>query len=380
MKHVLYILEAVEGGAWRHLRDLISELHGKSVKCSVVLSFNRQLGNDSEVFSFLNSLDVPAYEIPMKRGAAPGDMTAVLKLTRLIRRLTPDIVHAHCAKAGILGRVAAKLGKVPAVYTPHCFPFFMKDSRHCHAYSFAEKGMVGITSAIIVLSREEQAAALDLGYPPDRIHLIPNGIKLCGMALPEPADGKGLRLGFFGRPGNQKGVDDFVRLVQELNKRGIVTEGSIFGRFRHEHPTSNIQHSTSSLIKKGAGKTETDISYFGGCPQEKVIETMRGLDVIVMPSAWEGLPYVLLEALDAGVPVSAYRVGGIGDVVQHGVSAMLADPGNFDELLENTADLCDAGLRRRIAEGGRAAVRDYTLTRMSEATLAVYESVCVNVF
>ncbi len=145
--------------------------------------------------------------------------------------------------------------------------------------------------------------------------------------------------------------------------RGISTEGNIFGCLAPEHSTSNLENSKSF------------IRICGNCPQAQVIETMRGLDVIVMPSRWEGLPYVLLESLDAGVPVSAYRVGGIGDVVEHGVSAMLAEPEDFEGLVKNTAKLCDDSLRQKIAEGGREAVKPYMLDRMVEATLDVYENV-----
>ncbi len=367
MKRVLYIIEAVEGGAWRHLRDVIRATHGKTLECRVALSFERHLDNVDSVRSFLESINVPLYEIPMKRGAAPGDMAAVLKLTKLIRDLQPDLVHAHCAKAGVLGRVAAKLGKVPAVYTPHCFPFLMKDDGFSRAYSMVERGMVRVTSAIIVLSLEEQGEARNLGYPENRIHLIPNGIKPCGLDLPQINNNGVLKLAFFGRSGAQKGNDEFARLVRDLNMRGIRTEGNIFGRLAPEHLTSNIQHPTPNLEK-----SKNFIRICGNCPQEQVIEKMRDFDVVVMPSRWEGLPYVLLEALDAGVPVSAYRVGGIGDVVEHGVSAMLAKADDFDGLVENTAQLFDADLRRKIAEEGQKVVAAYTLDRMVEATLAVY--------
>ena len=389
MKHILYILEAVEGGAWRHLKDLLGAIHGKTVECSVVLSFERHLDNVDEVRSFLASLNVPLYEIPMKRGAAPGDMAAVLKLKKLIRKIQPDLVHAHCAKAGVLGRVAAKLAKVPSIYTPHCFPFFMQDTRCSPVYTFIEKGMVKITSSIIVLSEEEQAAALQLGYQQDRINLIPNGIKSCGLPLPEITEHKPLRLGFFGREGAQKGTEEFVRLVEELNRQGVECVGNVCGSFAPERPTSvfakaspdksNIQHRTSNFGKLESKNAKNFIRILGQCPQDQVVERMRSCDVVVMPSRWEGLPYVLLETLDAGVPVSAYRVGGIGDVVEHGESAMLADPEDFEGLVANTATLTDPALRRKLAESGREAVREYSLERMVDSTLEVYKNVCGSV-
>ncbi|MFO7937678.1 MAG: glycosyltransferase [Kiritimatiellia bacterium] len=366
MKHVLYVLEAVEGGAWRHLKDLIGEIHGKSVQCSVALSFERDLDNIDEVLRFLSSINVPFYEIPMKRGAVPGDMTATFKISKLIRELKPDLVHAHCAKAGVLGRIAAKLNKTPAVYTPHCFPFLMNNTRLSAAYNFVEKGMVNTSSAIIVLSREEYEASIQLGYHQQRIHFIPNGIRPCGLKLPEINNHKPLKLGFFGRDAMQKGADDFVRMIQELNQRDVECVGNIYGVFSAGHPASGFGN---------CDNCQNIIRICGRCPQDQVIRRMRECDVIVIPSRWEGLPYVLLEALDAGVPVSAYCVGGIEDVITHGVNAMLAAPGEFDDLVTNTAKLCDAALRREFAEKGRQTVAQYNLERMVAATLDVYNIV-----
>ncbi len=368
MTRILYILEAVEGGAWRHLRDLIDALHGVAIHCSVALSFERGCGNTEEVRSFLSARSVPLHELKMRRGAAPGDMAAVLNLTRMIRRMQPELVHAHSAKAGVLGRMAGRVAGVPVVYTPHCFPFLMKGERLARGYGFVERGVVGITAALIAVSREEAEAAHRLGYPHDRVHYIPNGIEPCGVELPESNSAGVLTLGFFGRDAPQKGSDTFVRLVAELNRRGVVCEGRMYGGFHHS--PSN----TANPVTEGESK---GVKRYGRCPQQQVMARMRACDAVVMPSRWEGLPYTLLEALDAGVALSSYRVGGIGDVAEHGVSAMLAEAEDFDTLVENTAALADAGLRRRLAEGGRAAVRPFTLQRMAQETLDVYRRVKV---
>jgi glycosyltransferase involved in cell wall biosynthesis len=373
MKQILHILEAVEGGTWRHLQDLVGALHGKGYTCSVVLSFERNAVNLDNERSFLASKSMPLYEIPMKRGAAPGDMTAVLKLTKLLRRLKPDLLHAHSSKAGILGRLASKLAGVPAVYTPHCFPFLMKDDKLSRFYGFIEKGVVKMTSAIIVISRQELEAARSLGYPESRIHYIPNGIESCGLDLPEICDKGSLKLGFFGRNGAQKGGDTFIRLVDELNRRGVSCEGTMYGVNESERSTSNIEHRTLNLNNEPSVERYETVSMCGGCPQDQVVGVMRGFDVIVMPSRWEGFPYVLLEALDAGVPLCVYNVGGIADVVEDGVSAMLTESEDFEGLLKNITKLRCAELRREIAAGGREAVKSYTLERMAESTLGVYE-------
>jgi glycosyltransferase involved in cell wall biosynthesis len=362
MKKVLYVLEAVEGGAWRHLRDLIDTVHGTLCECHAALSFSRCSKNSAAaVRAFLTERGVALCELPVDRSASPADIGAIFSLRRLMRELAPDIVHLHSAKAGFLGRCAAAPLRLPVVYTPHCLPVLMTASRFTPVYRLLERHVAPHTSAIIVLSREEQRAALELGYDQGTINYIPNGIRSCNLPLPAVCESESLKLGFFGRAAPQKGLDTFVRLVKELNRRGISSAGMIFG----------VSRAQATL-----GKSEKFfIEYAGCCSPEMVVSRMRDCDVIVIPSRWEGLPYVLLEALDAGVPVSAYKVGGIGDVVEHDVSAMLAPPGDFEALLENTATLRDTALRRKIAKSARTTAAPYTLERMIEATLNVYQNV-----
>ncbi len=362
MKKVLYVLEAVEGGAWRHLSDLIDTVHGTSCECHAALSFSRCSENSAAaVRAFLTERGVALYELPMDRSASPADICAIFSLRRLMRELAPDIVHLHSAKAGFLGRFAAAPLRLPVVYTPHCLPILMTTSRFTTLYRLLERHVVPHTSAIIVLSHEEQRTALELGYDHGTIHYVPNGIRSCNLPLPAVCESESLKLGFFGRAAPQKGLDTFVRLVNELNRRGIRSAGRVFG----------VPGAEPALVHSERRFFE----YAGCCSPDMVISRMRECDVIVIPSRWEGLPYVLLEALDAGVPVSAYKVGGIGDVAEHDVSAMLAPPGDFEGLLENTSALRDAALRRKIAKSARTAATPYTLERMIEATLDVYQNV-----
>ena len=372
MKRILYLLEAVEGGTWRHVRDLVDALHGKEYECQVALSFVRGESSAVDVRHFLASRNVMLHELRISRGLAIGDIFAFLKLVRVLRQSKIDLIHAHSSKAGFIGRLAAWVVRIPSVYTPHCFPFLMKKNWMVRVYWLAEFLMARLTSAIIVISRQEFAAAMHLKFDQSVIHYIPNGIKSCGLELPQHRDELPLRIGFFGRDVPQKGADTFQRLIKELNSRGVAAQGLIYSSETEKGLKKGLKKCCGCGQHANSESADSNLRWFGVCPQEQVVARMRECDVIVMPSRWEGLPYVLLEALDAGVPVSAYNVGGIGDVVRHRVSAMLAKPENFEELVSNTASLVNCRVRRNLAMQGRADVRLLTLELMVDKIISVY--------
>jgi len=365
MKRILYILEAVEGGTWRHLEDLLAGVDRSRFDCEVVLSFERRRIDKERLEASLLNLGMPLYSLPLKRRVAPlADLSALIRIVRLIKARKPDLIHAHSSKAGILGRMAGRLTGVPVVYTPHAFAFLMQ-GHGCRAgfYRWVERWAAALTSALICVSRQEAAEARALGYSDGCIHYIPNGIKLAGFWMAPAVKDSVLKLGFFGRSTAQKGDDTFVRLIAELRGREIDVEGFMYG----------FESGSERLIRAvSAKRMGLHIHLCGPIPQSGVVEQMRQMDAVVMPSRWEGLPYVLLEALAAGVPVAAYSVGGVPDVVENGKSAMLAEPGDFKGLVECIAQMRGVDLRRKLSAGGREALQNFSLEQMINQTEAVY--------
>ena len=365
MKKILYILEAVEGGTWRHLEDLLTGLDRSRFDCEVVLSFERQGVDKERLEASLLDLGLPLHVLPLKRRVAPlADLSALIRIVRLIKARKPDLIHAHSSKAGILGRMAGCLTGVPVVYTPHAFAFLMQ-GHGCRAgfYRWVERWAAGLTSALICVSREELAEARVLGYSDGCIHYISNGIKLAELGMAPAVNDSVLKLGFFGRSTEQKGDDTFVRLIAELRGREMNVEGFMYG----------FESCSERLIRAiSAKRMGLHIHQCGTIPQSGMVEQMRQMDVVVMPSRWEGLPYVLLEALAAGVPLAAYSVGGIPDVVENKKSAMLAEPGNFQGLADCIYQMQGVDLRSKLAAGGREALQNFSLEQMINKTESVY--------
>lgn len=361
MRTVLHVLEATEGGTRRHLRDLLGALDPAEFHCALAVSCRRDPGFAEDV-ALYRSRGMPVTELHMARGIAPvSDLFALLGLIRCVRRARPDLIHAHSAKAGFLARLAGAVCRVPVVYTPHVFPFMMTCGKLTRTvYRALERSVRAATAALIAVSREEEREALALGYPRERVFHIPNGV---APATEGQGTGDDKTVGFFGRLVPQKGADVLLDAAAKIPEARFVFhgDGELADMLR-----------TKAEARGLAGR----VSFAGAYPQADVVGLMRQVGIVAVPSRWEGCPYVVLEAFQAGVPVVATAVGGVTELVQDGVNGLCVPPENPDALADALrALLRDLGLRQRFAERGRVCAAEYTVAKMARAVAAVYRAI-----
>lgn len=372
MLTVLHVAESTEGGVRRHLRDLVSALDPQAFRSALAVSCGRDPA--------FGACDVPAYrargvevfEVPMRRSLSPvSDARAWLSLVRVVRRVRPDVIHAHSSKAGALARAAGALCGVPVVYTPHGFAFLMGvGSRARRFYRMAERSLRSATAALVAVSQEESREALALGYPVGRVFQIPNGLTPCVCGAIEVKEHGPLVVGFFGRLSRQKGPDLLLEAATEV----VTHLPNVLFRFYGEGEMGDALRSAVT----GRRALQACVSFQGGCPQDAAVARMREADVLAVPSRWEGCPYVVLEAFAAGVPVVAAAVGGIPDLIRSGTNGLLVAPEDSESLCDGLLRLLrEPSLRRGFAEQGRETLRTYPVERMAAAIGDVYRRVAL---
>lgn len=370
MKTVLQVLEATEGGTRRHLRDLVGALDPAAFRCVLAVSCRRDPDFQSDLAAW-RARGLEVTELAMRRGVSPfADLAALTGLVRCVRRVRPDLIHAHSAKAGALARAAGALCRVPVVYTPHAFPFLMKEGgpRRRAFYRRVERLARRGTATVIAVSREEEAAALALGYARERVALIPNGVAPCEAGAVIVRDTAALRVGFLGRLTRQKGPDLLLDAMQEVVVHLPHVRVVIYG----DGPMAAPLRARAEL-----GPLAGHVRFAGPSAQPDAVSLLRGVDVAVVPSRWEGCPYVVLEAFQAGVPVAAAAVGGVVDLIRHGENGLCVPPEDPEALGDALLTLLrDAVLRRKLAEQGRATLADLTLAQMVSRVEQVYRGVC----
>jgi glycosyltransferase involved in cell wall biosynthesis len=386
---LLHVLEATVGGTRRHLLDLClglpREQFDQHVVCSVLR--DERFLQDIET---LRGAGIEVTVLPMRRDISPlADGQCLRQLRGIMAQWRPDIVHGHSSKGGFLARLAAAgypsassgpAGKPPPysprpkiVYNPHGFAFQMRTSSlRRWLYLALERYAGGMTDRLIAPCESQRGLAVrERIVPEDRVAIIPNGIRAedfavsvdrqqFRQALGVPAEAT--LIGTVAALSPQKGLEYLVRAAAAVGRERPGVHLVVAGEGPLRGPLERL---AASL---GAAE---DTHFLGR--RDDVPQLLAALDLFVLPSLWEGLPYALLEAGAAGVPVVATDIPGNADLIQPGETGLLARPGDPLDLAVTLFRALDAPGLPHMAEALRERVRrDFTVEVMIEGHVRLY--------
>lgn len=305
------------------------------------------------------------YSLGLPEAAGPAAALplapACLRLARLVRRLRPQILHCFLLQANICGRLAGRLCRVPAVISS----LRVTEARSWpHAIDGLTASMVDCYTAVSEAVRQEAIGRARIA--PEKIITIPNGIDCADC--PAPAGSAGAAEGFTvilaGRLHRQKGHAVLLEALKLLEGRQPQVRACFFGEGPDE----------KALKKMAAGLGIAGRVRFMGVVEDGA-GAMQAADAVVVPSLWEGMPNAALEAMARARPVVASRLPGMDELVRHGSTGLLFEPGNAAALARALEALAaDPGRARAMGEAGRALVREhFSLQATVAATEALYE-------
>lgn len=373
---VTEVLEAAIGGTRRHVLDLLQNLDRERFAPELVCSLRRDpaFGRDIED---LRAQGIPVTVIPMARRIAPwADLRALLGLRRHFRHMRPDIVHAHSSKAGFLGRLAARqAGVARTVYTPHCFAFEMHVAPwRRRLYLSLERRAMRWTSRVVCVCPEERDRAVAAGLGTgERFTVIDNGVPAARPAPSAAAVAQWRET--LGIPPEAKVVGAVGRLTAQKGYATLVAAA----------PAVLVQHPETIFVVCGTGELWLELA--AQCQCLRTMDAFRfagdvddawkaygGFTVYVMPSRWEALPYGLLDAMSAGLPIVGSAVGGVPGALEHGRAGRLVPPSDNAALAAAINELLAApAVARGLGDRARVVVRDsYSLDRMIKETERLY--------
>jgi glycosyltransferase involved in cell wall biosynthesis len=295
------------------------------------------------------------------------DLKIVLRLRRLLKDLKPDILHTHLYHPNYYGRLAALgLGLKGVVASVH--NVYTRPKLHRRMWNFllsrATDRIVAVSPQVWQDVRRYDAVA------GSRLRLLPNGISLAALETAESREEakaglgvSGFCLGAVGRLEEQKGHTYLLQaLPAVLDALGEITvllagDGRLWGTLTRQARELGV----ADQVKFLGARRDMPLIY-------------QALDVFVLPSLWEGLPLALLEAMGAGLPVVATRVGGVVDVIEDGVNGRLASPGDSQALAGAIVELANRPeLRREMGSAARDTVRlRYSQEAMFKRLAALY--------
>ena len=368
------------GGPALHVSYLSAGLRDRGYATTLVAgSVSR--GEQSMAY-VAEELGVPVVTIPhLHREISPlRDLLATARLARIMRSERPTILHTHTAKAGAVGRMAALLaGRARPPIIVHTF--------HGHVlrgyfgrfwtgvFRLLERMLARITDALVAVSPEVRDELVALGVAPaSKFRVIRLGIALDTRVPADDAaraetrrvmgipDGRFV-VGWIGRMTGVKRTDVLLRGFRALREDGVDALLCMVG----DGPD---RESVEQLADELGIARECLFTGY----QEDVGPFFAAFDVFVLPSGNEGTPVTAIEALAAGCPVVATRVGGVPDVVTDGEDGFLVAPAAVEELAGRLAELArNPDLRARMGASGRERMRTrYSVDRLIDDTDRLY--------
>lgn len=359
---ICHVVEAYEGGIRRHLHDILLNLPASRYEQSVAISLSRR----SDAVEEIKSLGFRVIELPMARRISPvRDLRSLTKLVQHLKASTVQIVHGHSSKAGIIGRIAGRLAGKKTVYTPNGWAFgpFMS-RRKSWVYARIERMALAWTDLLINVSDSERRLALEYGIRSESQLVIPNAVQMPDVELTRPCmhGASDLTLGFLGRLAEQKNPFFLLDIMEALRAEPVRLVIAGDGPMR-ESLTAGFY--TRGLLHK--------VEFLGMVSGPE--QVMPRTDLFLLPSLWEGMPYVLLEAHAFGVPCLASRVVGNTDVVDHGVTGFLLDPQDPAAWADQIKQMSrDRQLVQAMGERAREhAARHFSIEGMVDRLTRAYE-------
>lgn len=292
----------------------------------------------------LEAAGIPHKAVTMTRNISPlSDLVALWRLYRLLRRERVTIVHTHTPKPGLLGQLAARLAGVPIVInTIHGFYFHdHMSARQRRFYIWMEKIAARCSDLILSQNREDMQTAIREGIcKPEKIRHLGNGIDLSrfqpaqisAAAIAQKRDELGIAtdtpvVGFVGRlAARRKGFLDFLAAGQQIAHQIPDVRFLIIGQADTGKPDA-----VEPAVASEYGIADNCL-FLGRQPNDELPLLYSLMNVIVLPSLFEGMPRAIMEAAAMGVPAVVTDVKGNREVVEHGRNGLRVPLGDVPTL------------------------------------------------
>jgi glycosyltransferase involved in cell wall biosynthesis len=298
------------------------------------------------------------------------DLTAAWQLARVLKRLAPDVIHAHDAHAIALASLALSLstsfraGPRPALVASRRVDFHLRNN------SFSRWKHRQVDCFIAASDAIRRMLVAD-GIPEERTVTVHEGVDVESIDAAPPVN---LHEAYW-LPHHAPIVGNVAALVPHKGQRHLIDAAQLV--VRQLPDTRFVIFGEGELrpqLERHVHEHRLDKHALLPGFRPDVIGCLKGFDVFVMSSVTEGLGTSLLDAMACGKPIVATRAGGIPEIVQDGVNGLLVPTRDPHALADAIVRLLgDAELRRRMAEAGLARVRErFTVERMIAGTASVY--------
>jgi glycosyltransferase involved in cell wall biosynthesis len=375
---VLHLVESTLAGVRRHVIDLLSGLnqdYPDQVELHLGYSLRRADGNFKENQKILESLGVKCFECDMTRSVNPlVDTRAVIQIVDYIKRYEIDIVHTHSAKAGYVGRLAAKFSsQTKSIYTPHASPFRLSTKYHILE---ALAGWL-LSDAIIAVSGAEREELISNKIcSGQKTYTINSGIPSTVFTRSSATINLGhptrkFVVGTVGRLSLQKAPKRFIEIAERTLEKFPDVEFRWIG-------DGELRPEIEQMIQ--SKRLTEKVKIIGWL--DNVEKALLEFDVFLLNSDYEALSYTPMEAMRAGLPCVLSDVTGSSDLVKKGETGFIVFPADIDGYVTSIIQLLsDQNLREKMGQAGHIRWQEkFHLSSMVFSTAHLYQDLLPTYF
>ncbi|MBZ0257319.1 glycosyltransferase [bacterium] len=309
---------------------------------------------------------------------AKGKWRGLREWRRILREAQPKLIHSFLFHSNLLARFTKILH--PSIKIISGIRTVYTVEEYGRLYGLLERWTHGLDSLYVANSEQGRLSAIDtIGLPEKNIRSVPNGINIDPIQEPNEEIRTNVR-----------------------NEFGISKEEFVLGVVAQLRPAKRHDLLLEAFADALNAKPNLRLLIVGGCECEQALREqaaalqieaavtfagyrsdarriLRGLDAFTLPSDVEGIPVSVMEAMEAGLPVIATRVGGVPGLIEDGASGCLIDPGDGNALTENILRIAfDVGLRNQLGQAARErVVKEFSVQRMARRFEELYEQALV---
>jgi glycosyltransferase involved in cell wall biosynthesis len=392
-KTILYLIsQSDSSGIHRHVFDLALSFKNEF---NVIVAFGGKESENEELIKNLKKFGIKYHIIPyFRRSIRPiYDFLALIYTIKLIREIKPDIIHLNSSKMSVIGSLAGVISKIKItkfwprttrpeakiIYTAHGWVFNELGFKRRVVYRWAERLTSCFKDKIICVSHHDYAFAVKKKIAPKKkMIVIHNGIAPINFLSREQAREKLFEInpnlkssilnhkfliGSIGHLFKTKSFQYFIEAISILRKSDVDIAAVVIGEGKER----------SYLEKMIKNKNLENIFFLAGAiPNAATL--LHAFDIYVCSSIKEGLPYAILEAMSAGIPIVATEVGGNREVIKNEKTGILIEPANPKLLAVKIKELIDNKRAREMIcrKEMKKVEKEFRLEKMIEETRRVY--------
>ena len=373
-RRILYIItKSVWGGAAKYVYDLSTNLSGE---------FNIAIaaGGKDKFFKKIKQTNIPYYQISnFQRKVNPlRDIFVFFEILSLLFQLKPDIIHTNSSKAGGIAGFAGWIyknisnKKIKLIFTAHGWAFAEDKSKwKIELIKLFSKITAIFYNQIICVSEYDRKIAIENNIAPEKkLITIHNGIDIENINFLTKAKAQKklinktspLVIGTIAEWTSNKGLIYLLEAVKEIKDKNF--DVIFIGSGENQDKEKLIK-----FIEKNKLKNIHLIEFI-----PNAVNYLKAFDIFVLPSTKEGLPYTIIEAMIAEIPIIATNVGGIPEMIENNINGILIETKNPDIIGEKILELINnpETVQKSIQKAKQKAEQEFTLEKMIKETKELY--------